>query len=429
MKISLKFDRHLGLLFLFVLLWAFGPAMASSQKRVSIGFNYPKTGPYSAEGRDQLRAAQMAVEQINAGGGILRQQIDIVMRDSASSVIKTAQNVQELIENDGVKMIFSGDSSDVVIKAADLCQQYRIPFFGTLTYSTATTGENGHRVSFRECYDAWMSAKVMSSYLNRHFKNKTYYYITADYTWGWTTEERLRKLTGTDDRQNHGGVLTPLGHQNFIADLRTVQRIKPDVLVLVLFGKDMINCIRQATVMGIKDICQVIVPNLTLTMASGAGPKAMEGVLGALPWTWQIPAKVGNAKGMRFVEDYASRYRGYPSTSSASAYTVLLEYKAAVERAGSFETAKVVRALEGHTYQQLKDPQTWRAFDHQSIQTVFMVKCKPKEMVVRDAYQQDYFEIIHSMPGQDVAITFEEWKKARIKAGKPTFLEKFEDEP
>lgn len=428
MKTSLKFYRNSYALLLLLIFFAFWPEMAGSQSRVRIGFNYPRTGPYSVEGRDQLRAVQMAIEQINAAGGILRHQIDIVTRDSASSVVKTAQNVKDLIENDGVKMIFGGSSSAVAIKAADICQQYSIPFFGTLTYSTATTGEAAHRVSFRECYDAWMSAKVMASYLNRHFKHKKYYYITADYTWGWTTEKSLRRLTGTDDKEDHRGLLTPMGHQNFIDELKTAKRNKPDVLVLVLFGKDLINCLRQATIMGIKDLCQVIVPNLTLGMASGAGPKAMEGVLGALPWTWQIPERYGNVKGMQFVKEYAARYNGYPSTSSASAYTILFEYKAAVERAGSFQTPKVVRALEGHTYYQLKDPQTWRAFDHQSVQTVFMVKCNPKEIVINDPYQQDYFEIIHSLPGKEVAITFEEWKKVRIKAGKPTTLERFEDE-
>jgi ABC-type branched-subunit amino acid transport system substrate-binding protein len=428
MKTKVKFERFLAPLFLLIILSAFWPEMATSQGMVRVGLNYPKTGPYSAEGRDQLRAAQMAAEQINAAGGILRHQIEIVIRDSASSVIKTEQNVKELIENDGVRMIFGGASSDVAIKAADLSQQYLIPFFGTLTYSTATTGVDAHRVSFRECYDAWMSAKVMSSYLNQHFNSMKYYYITANYTWGWTTEESLRKLTGTDDEKHHLGVRTPMGNQNFIDELKLVREIKPDVLVLVLFGKDLTNCLRQASVMGVKDICQIIVPNLTLTMASGAGPKAMEGVLGALPWTWQIPAKYKNKKGMQFVKAYASRFNGYPSTASASAYTILFEYKDAVERAGSFKTSKVVQALEGHTYKQLKDPQTWRAFDHQSLQTIFMVKCKPREMVIKDPYQQDYFEIIHSLPGKDTAITFEEWRGDRIKAGKPITLEQFKDE-
>ena len=63
---------------------------------------------------------------------------------------------------------------------------------------------------------------------------------------------------------------------------------KPDVLVLVLFGKDMSQAIRVATAMGLKNDMQIVVPNLTLGMAELGGPKVMEGVIGALPWTWKV---------------------------------------------------------------------------------------------------------------------------------------------
>lgn len=268
----------------------------------------------------------------------------------------------------------------------------------------------------------------MADYLEKHFPDKTYYYITADYTWGWTTEESLRKFTGTDDRSIHPGVATPFGKKNFIKELREVKARSPDVLVLIVAGKDLMNCLRQATVMGIKEKSQIVVPNLSLGMAIEAGPKAMEGVLGSLPWTWRIPEQYGYERGIQFVNAYRALYASYPSTSAASAYTILYEYKAAVERAGSFGTAEVVKALEGHSYQLLKDQQRWRAFDHQSVQTVYMVKCKPEEEVLKDPCQQDFFEIIHSIPGETAARTFEEWQTVRINAGRPTSLEKFPGE-
>ncbi len=399
-----------------------------SQKIVCLGLNYPISGPYSIHGQYQYRAAKMAQEEINATGGILGHEIKLVVRDSASNVLKTQANVKELIEKEKVKMIFGGVSSSVAIASAELCQNYLIPFFGTLTYSTATTGEEAHRVSFRECYNSWMAAKVMANYLKKQFKGKTFYYITADYTWGWTTEESLRKLTGTDDTFVHHGVLTQLGKKNFTAELREVASRRPDVLVVILGGEDLTNCIRQATVMGIKAQSQIVVPNLTLGMAVGAGPKAMEGVLGTLPWTWRVPYKYQYERGMRFVADYTARYKSYPSSSAASAYTILYEYKAAVERANSFTTASVVKALEGHSYQLLKDRQTWRDFDHQSLQTVYMVKGKPENEVLKSPHQQDFFEIIHSLPGKIAARTFAEWKDVRIKAEKPVQLEKFHRE-
>jgi len=126
----------------------------------------------------------------------------------------------------------------------------------------------------------------------------------------------------------------------------------------------------------------------------------------------------------KFIADFTSKFNRYPSTSGASAYTILYEYKSAVERAGTFETAKVTKALEGHAYQLLKDQQVWRAFDHQSIQTVYMVQCKPASVVIDDPYRLDYFKIIHSLSAKAVARTYDEWCKARLEVSKPEHLEK-----
>lgn len=390
---------------------------------VTIGLNFPQTGPYADEGADQRRGADLALDQINAAGGILNHKVLLVVRDSASDVVKTTGNVNELIWNEGVKMIFGGVSSAVAIKSCDICQQNQIPFFGTLTYSTDSTGEEAHRFCFRECYDSWMAAKIIADYLQNQAKESRFFFITADYTWGWTTEKSLRWFTATMDEQRHQGVRTKLGTTNFINELKAAQAAHPDVLVLNLFGRDLISCLRQATVMGIKQHSLIVVPNLTLGMAKGAGPKAMEGVIGALPWMWQVPYTYRYSRGIDFVEAFKRRYNTYPSTSAASAYTILYEYKAAVERANSFEGPAVIRALEGHQYQAVKDPQTWRRFDHQSIQTVYLVQGKTPAEVLQDPFELDYFRILRTMPGEKAARSQSEWQEVRRKAGKSLTLE------
>lgn len=393
---------------------------------VKIGLNYPKTGPYEVMGLDQWRAASLAVEEINAAGGIMGDQVEIVWRDSQSKPDVATSNVTDLIDNEGVKMVFGGSSSGVAVAAGKVCQEKDIPFFGTLTYSTATTGTEGKRHVFRECYDSWMAAKAISDYLNKNYPGKKYLYVTADYTWGHTTEASVRKFTGTEDENVHKRILTPFPgatDENFKKAISFAKMVNPDVLVLVEFGSDMVKAIRQATAMGIKGNTAIVVPNLTLGMAEGAGPKVMEGVVGAVPWCWQIPYKYNYAKGIEFVEKFASRYDRYPSTSGASAYTILWQYKDAVERAGSFESAAVIKALEGHEYTLLKDRQYWRNWDHQSVQTVYAVKCKSEAETLKDKYKLDYFEILHVLDGETAAISKADWVAARAAAGKPDKLE------
>lgn len=424
-----SFTTYLLIVFIAVLLL---PAAALAfDGSIKVGFNYPRTGPYFIQGLDQFRAAEMAIKEINDAGGILGKKVEMAWRDSKSRVDATQKNVNELIDKEGVKIIFGGSASSVAVAAGKIAQEKGVPFFGTLTYSTATTGKDGHRHTFRECNDAWMGAKVLSKYLRRNFAGKKYFYITADYTWGWTTEESMRKLTGTMDKSVHQRILTPFPTataKDFKAALEKTKAASPDVLVLVLFGTDMSNALKMAKGVGLKKSAQIVVPNITLGMADGAGPHVMEGIIGALPWTWSVPYKYNYPEGKKFVEKFAKQHRRYPSTSGASAYTILHEYKAAVERAGSFDAPAVIKALEGHEYTLLKDKQVWRTFDHQSVQTVYAVKGKPAKEVLKDKYKLDYFEIIDSMPGSQAAISLDEWEAARIAAGVPPELEKYPGE-
>jgi len=429
MQTKLK-DRFRGFVFgLLVVSLGGTPALtAQAAGEVKIGLNAPLTGPYRVQGLQQLRAAELALEEINAAGGIEGRTVRLIQRDSESKVDVTNKNVTEMIEDDGVEMVFGGSSSAVAIAAGKICQDKGVPFFGTLTYSTETTGAEGHRYVFRECYDAWMGAKALAAYLKTNFpsdKNR-YFYVTADYTWGHTTEASIRKFSGTGDASVHKGVKTRFPgakYSDFWDAINAAQQFKPDVLVLVLFGKDMANAVKLASATKIKETVQVVVPNLTLGMAESAGAKAMEGVIGATPWTWQVPYKYDYPRGQEFVESFVAKYGTYPSTSAASAYTIMYEYKSAVERAGSFDAADVILALEGHDYELLKDQQHWRDFDHQSVQTVYAVKGKPEQEVRKDKFQLDYFEIISSIPGEQAVITRNEWNAMRTAAGKPTELE------
>lgn len=397
---------------------------------VKIGLNYPQTGPYSVQGKAQLDAAQLAVQEINEQGGILGRKVELVMRDTESKPDVSTKNVLELIDQENCEMIFGGSSSAVAIAGGKAAKSRGKLYFGTLTYSNTTTAEEGHKYMFRECYNAWMGAKVLGKYLvDANLQGLKYFYITADYTWGRTTEKSIRTFSLTTDARRHmrryvpfpGATRKDLSHA-----LSWAGAVKPDVLVLVLFGKDMSRALEILKERDMKKKYKaIVVPNLTLGMASEAGAEAMEGVIGALPWAWNVPYKYNYPQGKKFVEKFAKIYDRYPSSSAASAYTILHQYKDAVERAGTFAAKKVIKALEGHAFVSMKDEQVWRAFDHQAVQSVYTVRCKPAEEVRRDKFKEDYFEILYKMDGEEAARSKEHWLKIRKGANKPVELEFF----
>lgn len=386
---------------------------------VTIGLNAPSTGRYKVQGIAQARGALLAIDEINKSGGILGNEVLLARKNTASDPKRAVKNVRNLVLKDGAAMLLGGVSSSVAIAAGKEAKSLDRIYFGTLTYSNTTTGAQGHTHMFRETYNAWMGAKVLAKYLNKQYAGKKFFFITADYTWGWSTEGSLRQFTNTQDTEQHQGVKTTFPkprRSDFSNALDQAKASGAEVLVVVQFGDDMVRALKM--IRSKKLDIPIVVPSLTLGMAQEAGAVLMDGVVGAVPWAWQVPYQYGHGRGQKFVQDFLTTYDIYPSSSAASAYSIVYQYKDAVERAKSFDTKKVIKALEGHRYSLLKDEQEWRGFDHQNIQSVYVVRGKPKNQVVKDRYRSDYFEILDKLDGAEAVRTYDEWLKARQKVGK-----------
>lgn len=400
-------------------------SLAQAAPAVKVGLNYPFSGEYSQEGLMQKRGALMAVEEINAAGGVRGHPLELVERDTGSQADRARDNVDALAA-EGVAMLFGGSSSSVAIAASDQARRHDLLYFGTLTYSNDTTGKDGHRHMFRECYSAWMAARVLGEYLNRELPDKRYFYITADYTWGHTTEASMREFTGTTNARDHGSVRVPFPggrYREIKAAVDAADASGAEVVVMVLFGEQMVHGMTLAQQKGLTGRAQIVVPNLTLSMVEQTGPFIMSGVIGAVPWAWNVPAEYNYPRGQRFVADFSRRYDTRPSSSSASAYSIVYQWKDAVERAGSFRTGAVREALRDHRYQLLKDEQYWRGFDQQNVQTVYAVRVKDRNQVMKDDYRQNFFHIVHTLAGEEAAPTLAQWSAERQRHQRPPQLE------
>lgn len=414
-----------------MVLGCFWISLAGAQGPVRIGLNYPETGVFSTEGLDQRRAADMAVDQINAQGGILGREVELVVRDTQCQEEVAVSNVRELIDREEVVMVTGGASSKVAMAVGRVCYEKRVPFMATVTLADATTCEGAHRTSFRACYNGTMASRALAGYLNEHMAGKRFFYVVSDYTTGWAFETALRELTHTQDNSHHKRMLVPLAadEQWFRRVARYCEAMEPEVVVMIVFGKDADMALKQATLVGLKGSSQIVVPSLTLGTAESLGPKVMEGIVGTMDWNWRVPYVYDFEGGQRFVEEFVSLYHRYPDFGAAAQYTNLMQYKEAVERAGSLECSAVVGALEGHRFTLLKDEQQWRDFDHQCLQTVFLIQCKSKCEVLRDPLKLDYFDVLASFPAEQVARSRELWKALREAASLSPNLESLEFTP
>lgn len=414
--------RRTTLLVGFVLFLSSFALMADT---IKLGFNYPKSGRYRDLGLQQRLGAFLAVEEINKAGGILGKDVELVIRNTMGSPERGVANTKELIQKEGVDMVFGGASSAVAIASGKMAKKLDRLYFGTTTSANATTGSEGHDHMFREYPNAWMTANALGHYLKENFGDDRYFYVTADYTWGHSSEASLRKFTDTMDEKAHPHALTPFPNahmQDFTKALKAAEASNADVLVLVLYGNDLIRALKVAYDLDLKNKLQIVIPNISLGIAESVGATIMQGVISTTPWEWTIPYQLDFPRGQKFAESFTEHYGVRPTSTAATSYDIVYQYKDAVERAGTTDTKALIKALEGHSYTLLKDKQQWRAFDHQNLQTVYVVRCKPRLEVMKDELRSDFFEVVGSLEGEKAAQTFDEWKAERAAANKPPHL-------
>ncbi|MEM8630903.1 MAG: ABC transporter substrate-binding protein, partial [Pseudomonadota bacterium] len=179
---------------------------------VTLGFNVPQTGPYADEGADELRAYELAVEHLNGGGdggmlstfssktidgtGILGKKVEYVTGDTQTKSDAARASARSMIEKDGAIMITGGSSSGVAVAVQALCQEAGVIFMAGLTHSNDTTGKDKKANGFRHFFNSYMSGAALAPVLaNAYGTDRKAYHLTADYNWGYTTEEAVRTST------------------------------------------------------------------------------------------------------------------------------------------------------------------------------------------------------------------------------------------
>ena len=194
--------KTVSIISLVAVLIALGTAVGAEQT-VKLGMIYPQSGQYSVYGPDEWRAAMIAVEEINADGGILDKKIELIARDSRSRADISANSMIELVRKEKVKMIIGGVSGEANGVVADLCQRSSVVFMAPISFANADGGKKTHRYSFNGGFNPWMAAQTTAGYLSKHFSGKRLCYLVTDCTWGWTIETYLREFTDTQDEIVH----------------------------------------------------------------------------------------------------------------------------------------------------------------------------------------------------------------------------------
>ena len=393
---------------LALLMCGMHPGMAQESGPIKIGVNVPLSGPYQKQGADQERAYQLAARQINADGGVLGQRIKLLVRDTEVDPQVAKENALEFIEDENVDMVTGGSSSAVAIAQSDVCQEHGVVFMAGLTHSSATTGydktqtgfksQKAHRHTFRWYFNNWMTKEALVPFLVEQFgSDASYFHITADYIWGHTSQNAIQSGTGLEGARTAGSVTAPLGETDFSEQLQQARDSGADVLVLNLFGRDLVRVMEQVQQMGLTQSFRIVAPLMELNIANAIDNEILQKTYSTTNWYHGLSDRFDGSRD--FVQSFSQEYGRPPGAAAATAWVALQEWAKAVQRAGTTSSNQVIPELEGHSFTLLKDTEKWRAWDHQAISSVFVVQGKsPGNM----ANEWDVLNIVKSVPGEDV---------------------------
>ncbi|QQM52340.1 urea ABC transporter substrate-binding protein [Rhodococcus pyridinivorans] len=286
----------------------------------------------------------LAVEEINADGGVLGKQIEIVSEDGASEPTVFAEKAEKLIGSDCVAAVFGGWTSSSrkamlpVFEDRNALLYYPVQYEGlesssNIFYTGATTNQQ-----IVPALDYLKEQGVKSLYL-----------VGSDYVFPQTANRIIKAYAEANDIEIKGEDYTPLGSTDFSTIVNKVRTADADAVFNTLNGDSNVAFFREYTNAGLdaKDM-PVVSVSIAEEEVGGIGAQNIEGQLTA----WNYYQTVDSPENTSFVEAYKAKYGANKPTSDPmeAAYTSVYLWKNTVEKAESFEVDDVVEAADGVTF-------------------------------------------------------------------------------
>ena len=350
----------LGSLVMWLL--AAGPAAAQGPIKIGeinsySGIGAPFTGPYR-------QAVEMAVDEVNARGGVLGRKIEVVFRDDKGQPAEAVKHAQELVAGEKVALIAGTFLSNVGLAVSDWARQNRVLFVAAEPLTEALTWSRGHDHVFRVRPNTYQQGVMLAEKAAR-MKYQRWATIGPNYEYGkraWETfRDRLKQLK--PDVQVVGEHWPTLGKLEPGPFVTAILNQNPEALYVSLFGSDWLAFVREARKRGLFD--RMFVVGILLGEPEYIEPLKTEAPEGMLvtgyPWyDIDLPAH------RDWVARYQKRFDRHPMLGSLVGYITYLSVFEALRKAGSTDTDRLVAAFRGLRVDTPIGPISFRPFDGQS---------------------------------------------------------------
>jgi branched-chain amino acid transport system substrate-binding protein len=317
---------------------------------------------------------ELAVEEVNAAGGVLGKKLEVISRDDNATPGDAVRVAEELVSREGVALIAGTFLSNIGLAVTDFAKQRKVFFLASEPLTDKITWQNGNHYTFRLRPNTYMQVAMLVPEALK-LKKKRWAVVYPNYEYGQSAVATFKEMM----KKAQPGVefvaeqAPPLGRIDAGAVTQALADAKPDAIFNVLFGADLAKFVREG------ETRQLFKGREVVSLLTGE-PEYIEPLKAEAPVGWIVTGYpyygIQTPEHKKFFLAYYRKYNEYPRLGSVVGYSTIVSIAEGLRRAKSTDTEKLVAAFSGMPVVTPFGRITYRAIDHQSTMGAYVGRTK-----------------------------------------------------
>lgn len=315
---------------------------------------------------------QLAVEEINASGGLLGRKVEVIARDDAGKPEDALRHAIELTSQEKVDVLAGGFLSNVGLALADHALRTKRLFIASEPLTDAIVWDKGNRYTFRLRASTYMQAAMLVEEAAK-LPAKRWATLAPNYEYGQSAVASFKELLKAKrpDVEFVGEQWPALGKIDAGSSLSALMQSKPDAIFNVTFGADLAKLVREGNQ-------RSIFPRVPVVSMLSGEPEYLEVLKDETPKGWIVTGypwdQIDTNEHASFAANYYKKFKENPKLGSVVGYATMQAIFAGIKKAGTTDNEKLIVAMRGLKFSTPFGPAEFRAIDQQSTMGAYVGK-------------------------------------------------------
>ena len=320
------------------------------------------------------KGMELAVDEINASGGLLGRKVELVIRDDNANPGEAVRAAEELLSREKVDVLMGGFLSNIGLALTDFAKQKKTFFLASEPLTDKIVWADGNRYTYRLRASTYMQVAMLIPDVVA-MKKKRWALVYPNYEYGQSAAASFKALlkAAQPDVEFVTEQAPPLGKVDAGSVVQALADAKPDAIFNVLFGADLTKFVREGNTRGLFKGIEVA------SLLTGE-PDYLDPLKDDAPNGWLVTGYpwygIKTPEHQAFLKAYEAKFKDYPRLGSVVGYSAIKSIEAGVKKAGATDTDKLVTAFSGLNVGTPFGPIVYRPEDHQSTMGAYVGRTK-----------------------------------------------------